>query len=95
MEPLEESACSSGPCQRPRAAQTLEEVLHRIATLESAEPCDCGLPPLGDAPVAVCVKPLGHDGLHQTARGMAWADPDDGEDVEDAAVFLARRGGDW
>lgn len=42
-------------------------------------PCDAALLPLGSAPVAPCVKRIGHGGLHQTQRGVGWADPDDGE----------------
>lgn len=42
--------------------------------------CGAALLPLGSAPVVPCVRrPDGHDGLHETARGVMWADPDDEE----------------
>jgi hypothetical protein len=43
-------------------------------------PCECALLSVGDGPVDHCVRPAGHGGLHETPRGVRWADPRDGEE---------------
>jgi hypothetical protein len=52
---------------------------HQNGTATDQMPCDCGLLPRDSGDVVLCVLPYGHEGLHQTPRGVRWADPLDDE----------------